>query len=252
MKLNLVILMLFIFSCTTPNVVQKTITSNQNSSNNKTFTHSSKGFAYVLDQSLTPNRLQKEDFFVSHNKLKMGSKIRVTNPENMKSIEVILKKRVKYDNFYKVLISESIIKELDLDPSFPYVEVNEIKVNKSFVAEKAITEKEEQIVSNKAPVAKINIDNISKAKPLKKDNIINKSYLIVVAEFYNLDSAELLKERLNEIMSESNYQMVSIKKINDKSFQLIMGPYNTINKLKNDYNILSKANFEDLDIKIND
>ena len=53
-------------------------------------------------------------------------------------------------------------------------------------------------------------------------------------------------------MSESNYQMVSIKKINDKSFQLIMGPYNTINKLKNDYNILSKANFEDLDIKIND
>ena len=31
-----------------------------------------------------------------------------------------------------------------------------------------------------------------------------------------------------------------------------MGPYNTINKLKNDYNILSQSKFEDLDIKIND
>ena len=31
-----------------------------------------------------------------------------------------------------------------------------------------------------------------------------------------------------------------------------MGPYNTINKLKNDYNILNSTGFEDLDIKIND
>jgi hypothetical protein len=31
-----------------------------------------------------------------------------------------------------------------------------------------------------------------------------------------------------------------------------MGPYNTINKLKNDYSILNDSGFEDLDIKIND
>jgi hypothetical protein len=31
-----------------------------------------------------------------------------------------------------------------------------------------------------------------------------------------------------------------------------MGPYNTINKLKNDYNLLTQSKFEDLDIKIND
>ena len=31
-----------------------------------------------------------------------------------------------------------------------------------------------------------------------------------------------------------------------------MGPYNTINKLKNDYIALQSLNFEDLDIKIND
>ena len=31
-----------------------------------------------------------------------------------------------------------------------------------------------------------------------------------------------------------------------------MGPYNTINKLKNDYIALNESNFEDLDIKLND
>ena len=31
-----------------------------------------------------------------------------------------------------------------------------------------------------------------------------------------------------------------------------MGPYKTINKLKNDYTMLTDSNFEDLDIIIND
>ena len=46
--------------------------------------------------------------------------------------------------------------------------------------------------------------------------------------------------------------MININKKNDKSFELLMGPYNTINKLKNDYNLLTQSKFEDLDIKIND
>jgi len=43
-----------------------------------------------------------------------------------------------------------------------------------------------------------------------------------------------------------------IKEKNKKSYELLMGPYNTINKLKNDYIVLDESNFEDLDIKIND
>ena len=31
-----------------------------------------------------------------------------------------------------------------------------------------------------------------------------------------------------------------------------MGPYNTINKLKNDYIVLNESNFEDLEIITND
>ena len=144
------------------------------------------------------------------------------------------------------------MQELNLDQDFPFIEVNEIKINKSFIAEKAITEKEERLIPNKAPIEKINIDNISiKEQGSKKSKKI-KTYSILVADFYSQESAELLRDRLAEVLAASNYQMITINKKNDKSFELLMGPYNTINKLKNDYNILSQSKFEDLDIKIND
>ena len=48
------------------------------------------------------------------------------------------------------------------------------------------------------------------------------------------------------------YLILNINKKSDKSYELLMGPYNTINKLKNDYIVLNDSNFEDLDIIIND
>ena len=101
-----------------------------------------------------------------------------------------------------------------------------------------------------APVAKINIANLPSPIEVKKDKV--KSYSILVAEFYNLRSAEMLKNKLTSILVNSNYQLIYINKKNNKSYELLMGPYNTINKLKNDYISLSDSNFEDLDIKIND
>jgi hypothetical protein len=144
------------------------------------------------------------------------------------------------------------MQELNLDQDFPFIEVNEIKINKSFIAEKAITEKEERLIPNKAPIEKINIDNISIKEQGSKKSKKTKTYSILVADFYSQESAELLRDRLAEVLAASNYQMITINKKNDKSFELLMGPYNTINKLKNDYNILSQSKFEDLDIKIND
>ena len=123
-------------------------------------------------------------------------------------------------------------------------------MNKSFIAKKAVTESIEKKIANSAPVDKININNLSKFKKVKKIKL--KTYSILVADFYNLSSAELLKERLSLILAKSNYQLIYINKKNNKSYELLMGPYNTINKLKNDYIILSDSNFEELDIKIND
>tara|TARA_B110000444_G_scaffold236609_2_gene248632 strand:+ start:90 stop:815 length:726 start_codon:yes stop_codon:yes gene_type:complete len=241
MKYNLFFLLFFLYSCTT-----------QTSGSKNTSSYSAKGFAYILPLSLMPKTLKEDQFFISHNKFRSGTKIRVINPENEKSLELIIKKKIKYDNFYKILISEAILNQLKLDKNFPYVEVIEIKVNKSFIAEKAVTEKEERLITNKAPIEKININNISKMKlsNIKKNKI--KTFSILVAEFYSKESAELLKERIEKIMSNSNYQLIKINKRNEKSFELLMGPYNTINKLKNDYNVLSGSEFENLDIKIND
>jgi rare lipoprotein A (peptidoglycan hydrolase) len=236
MKYKIIILLL-LTSCT--NYVY-------DSKNN--LSYSAKGFAFIETNSLSNVNANK--LSLSHNKLKLGTKMRITNPENKIFIESIIVKKIKYDDFYKVLVSQSIAKKLDLDFDFPYVEINEIKRNKSFVARKAVTQAEEKTIANKAPVTKISIANLSKKEKLKKN--ILKSYSILVAEFYNLESAELLKKRLAKALNNSNYQLININKKNNKSYELLMGPYNTINKLKNDYIALQSLNFEDLDIKIND
>jgi len=123
-------------------------------------------------------------------------------------------------------------------------------MNKSFIAKKAVTENIEKKIANKAPVTKINIDNLSKTVKPKKIKL--KNYSILVAEFYSLESAKILKKKLASILVSSNYKLIYINKKNDKSYKLLMGPYNTINKLKNDYIVLNDSNFEDLDIIINE
>ena len=212
------------------------------------FTYSAKGFTYVI-----PNSVYIKDqtsFFVSHNKLRRGAKLRITNPRNKEFLDVVVNKKIKYDDFYKVLISSNIAIKLDLNLDFPFVEISEIKSNKSFIAKKAITENVEKKIANKAPVEKIDINNLSKNKKSKKTKL--KNFSILVAEFYNLESAELLKKRLKVILKNSNYQMIYVNKNNNNSYELLMGPYNTISKLKNDYIVLKNSNFEDLDITINE
>ena len=231
-----IILLFFLASC-----------SNTAYLNKNNFTYSAKGFAKIENQS--SSKLEN-NFFIYHNKLKIGTKIRITNPVNGKSLEEVVKKKIKYNDFYKVLISKQIATVLNLDLKFPYVEINEIKINKSFIAKKAITENIEKKIANKAPVTKININNLTKTVKNKKIKL--KNYSILVAEFYSLESAEILKKRLVSILLNSNYKLIYISKKHDKSYKLLMGPYNTINKLKNDYIVLIDSNFEDLDIVIND
>jgi len=214
----------------------------------KNFTHSSKGFAVVENQSIS--NLKNNNYLVSHNKLRLGTKVRILNPTNKIFMEAIINKKTKYDNFYKILISKNIAEKLNLDLNFPFVEVLEIKLNKSFIAKKAITENIEKKIANKAPVTEISIDNLSKPKQVKK--IIPKTYSILVADFSSIESARLLKKRLELILESSNYHLININKKNIKSYELLMGPYNTINKLKNDYIVLNDSHFEDLDIIIND
>ena len=70
------------------------------------FSYTGKGFAVVTNQSF--DNLDNNKFFVSHNKLKLGTKLKITNPANNVFVETIVRKKIKYDNFYKVLISKDI------------------------------------------------------------------------------------------------------------------------------------------------
>ena len=62
------------------------------------FTYSAKGFAKIVNHSF-PNL--ENNSFVSHNKLKLGTKIRLINPVNGKSLEKIVKKKLNMIIFTK-------------------------------------------------------------------------------------------------------------------------------------------------------
>ena len=66
------------------------------------------------------------------------------------------------------MISEQVAKKLNIDPDLPFIEIIEIKKNKSFVAKKAKIFNEEKKISKNAPVTSVQISNISKNKMKKK------------------------------------------------------------------------------------
>ena len=82
-----IILFLLLTSC-----INNTYSSRNN------FTYSAKGFAKIENQSF-PNLDDK--LFVSHNKLSLGTKIILTNPTYGKSLEMIIRKKVKYNNYFQ-------------------------------------------------------------------------------------------------------------------------------------------------------
>ena len=80
----------------------------------------------------------------------------------------------------------------------------------------------------------------------------NNEMYIVIAEFYQKESAQLLKKRIiNELTNfDSKLLLIKIKKMNE--IALLSGPYNSINLMKNDYIQLKNFGFEELDITIDE
>ena len=98
-------------------------------------------------------------------------------------------KKTNFSDFYKILITDEVARQLDLDVNLPLVEVIEIKKNKSFVAKKAKIFNEEKKISSNAPVTSVKISNISKDKDIKKDRSKTKLY-ILIGSFYSKNTTE--------------------------------------------------------------
>ena len=218
--------------------------------------YAANGFAYIYNEldfnkKIIKGKMNNDILQISHQNLKTGTLIKITNPKNKESLVLKNIKRIRYPEFYKVLITKAVSEKLKLDKNLPILEIVEVKKNKSFVAKEAKTFNEEKKISSKAPVENIQISNISKVKSQKNNKISEKIY-ILLGTFYSIDTANFLKQRITKDVPEFNINKLKIKKNNIKENLVISGPYSSINSVKNDYILLKTFGFEELDIFYNE
>ena len=75
---------------------------------------------------------------------------------------------------------------------------------------------------------------------------------ILIASFYSRNTAEFLKKRIIKELPNYDKEKLKILTKKPKEINLISGPYNAVNLMKNDYIQLKKFGFEDLDITLNE
>ena len=245
MKYKIFFLLLFlIFSCA------------PHSAYHNKATYNSTGFAYIYSledfkNNVIKTKLDNSQLQVSHKSIRSNSLIKLINPKTKDYLIIKnYKKSSGYPDLYQILITEGVANKLKLDFELPYIEIIEIKKNKSFVAEKAKIYTEEKKISGNAPVTSVEISNISKNKK-RLDNKKNDIY-ILIATFYSNDVAIFLKERIIKDLPDYDKMKLKINKKSSKEINLISGPYSTINLMKNDYIQLKKFGFEELEIRINE
>ena len=218
--------------------------------------YAANGFAYIYNEldfnkKIIKGKMNNDILQISHQNLKTGSLIKITNTKNKESLVLKNIKRIRYPEFYKVLITEAVAQKLKLDTKLPILEIIEVKKNKSFIAKEAKTFTEEKKISSKAPVENIQISNIAKEK--NRQNIkTSEQIYILLGSFYSIDTANFLKQRITKDVPEFNINKIKIKKNNIKENLVISGPYNSINSVKNDYILLKTFGFEELDIFYNE
>ncbi len=234
--------LLFIFSCAD-------YKSKQVNKPEKKY-YNSKGFALIYDESLFENKILKrkidnEKIVAAHSFLRRGTNIKITNPSNSNSVEVKLISNFQYPKIFTLVISDKIASILDLNPNNPYIEVSEIKKNLKFIAKKGNMFEEEKNVADKAPVEKIEMADLSIEKKSNTKSKKPTSFVIIISDFYYLDSAKKLK---SELVNKTKNQDFHIKTINNKKYRLSAGPFKNFNALKSTYISLNNLGFEELNI----
>jgi hypothetical protein len=233
-----------LYSCADYNV-NKTMHEKQN------LYYSSSGFALIYEdnlytQKILNKKINNEDIKVMHNLLKMNTPIRIINPANSKVIETKIYKKTNYPKIFTIVVSEKIASILELDLDNPFVEVIEVKKNKTFVAKKTDTYEEEKNVAEKVPVDEIKMDNLTKNKSEDKKKVSkDNNFIILINDFYYEDSAINLK---NELFKKTGFSNILVRKISNNKYRLLAGPFKNFNTLKTTYISLNNLGFEDLNI----
>ena len=241
MKFSLIFITFFLLSCSNGTF---------NTNNNKSYT--SKGFALIYDENdykkkIISTKLNPNNIEIGHNQLNRNSFVVITNPINKKSLKLKVTKKAKYPDFFKVLITEKLANELNLNLKMPYIEIEKRVKNKSFIAKKAITHTEEKNVLTKAPITKVKISDISRDSSSHSKNQYANKYAIIVGNFYSKKWAESLIDIL--VNEDIKKEVFKVNKLGKNNYQLLAGPYTSINALKSDYFKLNRYGFDNLDLK---
>ena len=247
MRLNIIIfLAIFLTSCETTNkkiVIKKDFKI-----------YSNNGFALIFSDDLykkkvVSKKIEHRSLIIFNNKLQKNTDIKITNLLNDKYLIAKVGKNSKYPIFYNSVISERIVTELEIDPNQPYVRIETINSNDTFVANKAKTFDEEKKVANKAPVDSISIQNISldndgNAKVKNKKNM-KFEYIIKFADLFFEESAIMLKKRLED---EFNLKDINITKMSKNLYRVYKGPFYNLGSIRNVYNEINDVNFENIEL----
>ena len=213
--------------------------------------YSSLGFTLIYndalyEQKVIKKKMNNDKIQIMHSTLKLNTPVKIINPINLKFIDTKISKKGEFPNIFNSVISKKIAKLLELDRSEPYVEIYEIKKNKTFVAKESNTFEEEKRIADSAPVDDIQMDDLSVAKQIeKKITDTPSNYMLVISDFYYFESAANLKD---ELVKETNYDKFSIKKINDNKYRLSAGPFKNFISLKSTYISLNNLGFENLTV----
>ena len=213
--------------------------------------YSSIGFALIYSDhhylnKVVNKKIKNEESIAMHNLLKMNTPIKIINPDNSKFIETKIYKKADYPKIFNVVISRKIASFLELDFNNPYVEIIETKKNKTFIAKKSEIYEEEINVSEKVPVDAIKMNDLTKDDTETKKKSDKKSnFILVISDFYYEESAISLKK---DLVKKTKMNNISVKKINNKKYRLLVGPFKNFNALKTTYISLNNLGFENLNI----
>ena len=223
--------------------------------------YSSKGFALIYSDSLfeeggidkklnnnetIDNKLNNEQIIAIHSSLKKNTLIKIINPDTSIAVETKIFRRADYPNIFNIVLSKKTATILELNPDNPYVEVFELKKNKTFIAKESNIFEEEKQVAKSAPIDEIKVDDLSEEQmDIKKKLDKENNFVLVISDFYYYDSAQKLKEELIKKTQISNF---SVKKINDTKYRLSVGPFKNFNALKSIYISLNNLGFEGINI----
>lgn len=246
MKYKIILLLLFFLaSCTTNQQIQNDALIIEKFSNS--------GFTLIYDPLLYENKtinkkMNQRDLLIFQRNLRKGTSVKLTNPENNKTIIAKVGVSAKYPDFNNSVVSIRISKELELNSDEPFIYIEEIIGNDSFIAKKSKTFEEEKTVADKAPVETISINNLNESSSDKTKKIKNKrkfSYNIKIADFYYKSTANMMAERVRNEISLNN---TKIEKISENTFRVLIGPFANLKTLQNAYNSVKKLDFENIEI----